>query len=131
MTLFALEDYRADPLDVPQYNPKKQPPPRHQKGEAFLKGPIPMSWLLAAARLPGRALHVGMLIWFQSGRQRRGDITFSTTWCARQLGTHRNTAARALRGLEGARLVQVKWGTGKAPRVVLLDTPINPEGSAR
>lgn len=39
-------------------------PPRHAKGEGFLKGPIPLAWLEAAARFPGRACmsasHFGM-----------------------------------------------------------------------
>jgi hypothetical protein len=28
----------------------------------FLKGPIPLTWLSAAARLPGKALHVGLWV---------------------------------------------------------------------
>jgi hypothetical protein len=32
-------------------------PPRHRRGERFLKGPIPWPWISAAAALPGKALH--------------------------------------------------------------------------
>ena len=28
-----------------------------------LRGPIPTAWIIAAARLPGRSLHVGMALW--------------------------------------------------------------------
>ena len=37
--------------------------PRPKAGERFLKGPIPMDWLSAAARLPGKSLHVAIAIW--------------------------------------------------------------------
>ena len=29
----------------------------------FLKGPIPMPWLIVAGNLPGKALHVGIALW--------------------------------------------------------------------
>lgn len=45
------------------------PRPRGESapGKTFLKGPIPLPWLQGAARLPGKALHVGVVLWFLSG----------------------------------------------------------------
>ena len=36
-------------------------------GVPFLKGPIPMAWLNAAAKLPGKTLNVGIAIWWLAG----------------------------------------------------------------
>ena len=33
----------------------------------FVKGPIPLPWLCSASRLPGRALHVGMVLRYLAG----------------------------------------------------------------
>ncbi len=43
----------------------------------FLKGPIPGDWLNAASALPGRSLHVGLVIWFKHGltKMRQFNIT--------------------------------------------------------
>jgi hypothetical protein len=43
-------------------DPQLKKPPRHRSGEKFLKGPIPLLWLIQAGRLPGKALHVGLLL---------------------------------------------------------------------
>ena len=59
---------RAPPLDLPALAPKR--PPRHRSGEKFLKGPVPMAWLERAFVLPGKALHVALLLWFKAGCQR-------------------------------------------------------------
>ena len=51
-------------------------PPRHRPGEAFLKGPIPWRWLVAAARLPGKALQVSLLLWKEAGCRKSRVVTF-------------------------------------------------------
>src|SRR4051794_22731219 len=43
-------------------------PPRHRRGEAFLRGPIPFHWMAAACRLPGSGLHVATSFQFLQGR---------------------------------------------------------------
>ena len=40
---------------------------RHRDASLFLRGPVPLPWLAIAARLPGAALHVGVMLWFRSG----------------------------------------------------------------
>jgi hypothetical protein len=55
----------VDALDTPKLAPKR--PPRHRPGEAFIKGTIPWVWLKTAARLPGKALPVALLLWKQAG----------------------------------------------------------------
>ena len=54
--------------------------------DLFLKGPIPLPWLAVAATLPGKALAVGIIIWFLQGIQKKsygetGAIVASSVWC--------------------------------------------------
>ena len=41
----------------------------------FIRGPLPLPWFARASQLSGKALHVGVLVWFRSGceDQRRSD----------------------------------------------------------
>ena len=49
-------------------------PPSPQKGEAFLKGPIPLAWLERAARLPGKSLQAAVALWYAAGLTRSARI---------------------------------------------------------
>ena len=51
--------------------------PRHRRGERFLMGPIPWMWLQIAARQPGKALHVGMVLWQLAGMKRTSCVTIA------------------------------------------------------
>ena len=46
----------------------------------FLKGPIPGNWLHIASGLPGRSLHVGLVIWFKYGLTKKKEFTGSRLW---------------------------------------------------
>ncbi len=94
--------------------------PQLKAGEHFLKGPIPLDWLGRAARLPGRSLHVAILLWYAAGLQKTARVSLSNT-LARRFGIERNAKYRALRWLEQAGLVSVENNAGQAPRVTLLD----------
>jgi hypothetical protein len=39
-----------------------------KRTDRFLKGPVPMPWLATAARLPGKALAVGIALWRLGGQ---------------------------------------------------------------
>ena len=42
----------------------------HRRNSAiarFLDGPVPLAWLETAAKLPGRSLHVGLVLWYAAG----------------------------------------------------------------
>jgi DNA-binding transcriptional ArsR family regulator len=86
----------------------------------FLRGPVPMSWLHAAARLPGSALAVGVALWHLAGmRGGRGDLTLSSERLA-PFGVSRHAKDRALRQLAQAGLVTVSRKRGRSPRVTLV-----------
>ena len=47
--------------------PKKPRKPRLSGN--FLKGPIPITWLMKACALPGKAFQVGIVLWYLCGLQ--------------------------------------------------------------
>jgi hypothetical protein len=106
-------------LGTPRPQPPKRPP-RHQPGEAFLKGPIPWPWLTLAALLPGKALQVALLLWREAGCRKSRTVAFCLSH-GRELGIGKDTARRALRRLAEAGLVSVHRLPGRGLKVTLLD----------
>ncbi len=103
---------------------RKVKPPRHKAGHHFLKGPVPLDWLEAAARLPGKSLHAGLALWYAAGVQRSASVPLSNVSGLR-FGLDRNAKYRALGWLEGAGLISVERKLGRAPVVTLVD--VTPE----
>jgi hypothetical protein len=101
--------------------PLTRPPPRHRPGETFLKGPIPWRWLGRSFILPGKALHVAILLWREAGCSRSRTVRFRLRNVT-ALGMHPDTAKRALRALARAGLVAIHYRPGQALEVTLLDT---------
>jgi hypothetical protein len=87
--------------------PPSPRPPRHQSGQAFLKGPIPWDWLVQAGQLPGQALQVGLVLWREAGCLNRHNVPFRLS-LAIQFGMHQDTARRGLHTLEKAGLVSTR-----------------------
>jgi hypothetical protein len=98
----------------------KAPRPRH--GEPFLKGPIPLAWLEAASRLPGKSLHAGLALWFSAGVMRSSSVPLSNV-ASQRFGLDRNAKYRALIWLERAGLVKVERKLGRAPVVAIQAAP--------
>jgi len=80
---------------------------------------IPISWLIAAAALPGKSLHVGIALWHLSEVRQSKSIAFSNK-AARQFSVDRNSKYRALAWLEEAGMVSVRRVIGQSPSVTLL-----------
>lgn len=117
----------VDPFDPARLEPgppeirtgREKRPPRHRPGERFLKGPVPWRWVEAAARLPGKALAVGLAAWREAGCRRARSVPLNLS----ALAVPRRTAQRGLDALEGAGLVAVDRRRGRPPLVTLLDAP--------
>lgn len=95
----------------------------------FLCGPVPWPWLQVAARLPGRVLHVSIVLWFWSGRRKTRTVAISLSSIARDFGFDRSSASRALATLARAGLVSVRRAAGRKAWVTILDAP-EPAGQA-
>jgi hypothetical protein len=96
--------------------------PRHRSGTKFLKGPIPLSWLTTAATQPGKAIQVGLALWFLAGVKRNRTIPLSALVLS-SFGVGRYAGYRGLKALERVRLVSVVRHPGRLPIVTILDGP--------
>lgn len=101
-------------------SPPSHKPPRPQPGQLFLKGPIPWPWLQRAGRLPGCALHVGLVIWLEAGMKKSRRVRVCLAHGAK-LGAGKRATRRGLRALEKAGLVSVVHRPGSCANVELLD----------
>ena len=115
-----FEKYRAhiDTHSVPI--PVAKEPTRCRK---YLGGLIPWAWLCAAARLPGRAFHVGIIIRFLLSVTKKSTFPLSGARL-REFGINRNAGYRALKWLERAGLIQVVRHPGRQPRITVLEAPV-------
>jgi hypothetical protein len=120
---FDPDSLRGQEIDLAalQRRPGKRLP-RHEPGEAFLKGPIPWPWLVTAARLPGKALQVAVLLWREAGCRKSRTVTFCLSR-GRELEMGEDTTRRALRRLAEAGLVSVQHPPGRGLLVTLRDLP--------
>jgi hypothetical protein len=85
----------------------------------FVRGPFPGEQFAIAARLPGKALAVWLLIHHQYRLRGNEVVTLSTALLDR-VGIEQMSKLRALRHLEAAGLVTVTWSTGHPPRLRLV-----------
>jgi hypothetical protein len=92
--------------------------PANQNGK-FLRGPVPWDWLAKAAKLPGKALHVGLALWRLSGATKSDTVRLSNVELD-AMGVDRNAKSRALKHLEQAGLVRVSQAPGQAPVVTII-----------
>lgn len=111
----------GQPLDLSAV-PKRKRLPRHKRGEKFLWGPVPWSWIEASMRLPVRASDVGVLLWHLAGLKKSRTVRFSHK-PARAVGLDRRAVRRGLDHLERAGLISVERKPGRAPLVTILDAP--------
>jgi len=95
-------------------------PPHHKAGEKFLKGPVPLAWLASSARLPGKTLHISVVLWFLAGLNNTRSVSLPSS-VLRSFGVDRSAKRRALDWLEEAGLIMVERHPGRNPRVILLD----------
>ncbi len=118
--LFDLGRYRQ-PAETPSTSSlqaeKEQGPPKRVKGR-FVKGPVPLGWLERAGRLPGKALHVGMFLWFRVGLTKAMTVKPSYEELNR-LGVLPDAFRRALKKLEEAKLVTTDKHPGRKTRITI------------
>lgn len=111
--------------EVVQPRPTTKRAPQVKRGQHFLCGPIPIPWLSVAMKLPGKALHVAIAVWYLSGLSKGAAKVHLSPTLVRKLGVQRHTAYRALLALEKAGLVSVVRHRGKAAQVTILDPTEN------
>ncbi len=90
--------------------------------DLFIKGPIPLNWLIHANSLPGKAGAVAIALWFLVGVQ-RGRVVKLTGEVERVAGCGRKALYKALVSLQAAGLIGVSRRAGGRPVVEVLVTP--------
>ena len=114
-------DLEAFRLSTSPVHPTEAKPKRKPKTEPFLRGPIPLWWLLRAATLPGKTpLLIGLALFHLAGlRKTKSGLRLTRTiW--EKFGVKRRTSYDALRALETAGLVNVARKPGSSPVVNIL-----------
>src|SRR4051794_5869458 len=102
---YSLDRLRLDPRAIPGLLGKKRLP-CHQRGDPFIKGPIPYTWLSIACRLPGAGLQLAMAFRFLC-RRYRPENRWGLAHTAGGLWISFNSAQRALHAAEEAGLLVV------------------------
>lgn len=111
---FRLEESIGTTLDV---GVEPRQPPRHQRGEAFLRGPIPWNWLVKAMRLGRGPLALALVLWRLAGMKRSQSFRLPPSEC-RCVG-ERKTVYAALDKLEAGGLIEAKRHRGRGPTVTI------------
>jgi hypothetical protein len=96
-----------------------KPTGKRQSHGQYLSGPIPLDWLARAAKINGKALHVGILLWYRKAVTRSYDVTVSGIRLE-QFKVSRQAYAKAINQLEGAGLIRVERRVGKKAMVTIL-----------
>lgn len=103
----------------PGMPPVPRTPPRHRRGEPFLKGPIPWRWLETAMTLSGKALHIALILWREAGCTGTRTVRFKLSGAKMNV----SAARRGLQALDKAGLVTIRRPPGRALEVTLQDVP--------
>lgn len=87
----------------------------------FLKGPVPLDWLEAAAAIPNRrAIVAGLVLWHLAGLSAsRTGLVFCPNRCE-DFGVSDRSGSRGLADLQKAGLVRIWRKRGACPRVDIL-----------
>lgn len=112
-----LADYAVPLATAPPASMPSPKPTKHPVGK-FLKGPVQLSWLIAAGKLPGKALVVGMGLWYMAGLTGSKSVK-ATGALWKTLSISRQAAYRAVTVLESHGLIKVQRQPGRASVVTI------------
>lgn len=87
--------------------------------------PVRYDWLIAAAKLSGKSLHLALALSWLAGLTRLPKVKLTRT-TMRRFSLSRDACYDGLRKMEAARLVTVWRLPGRSPMVILLGTDGKP-----
>ena len=85
----------------------------------FLKGPIPLDWLTAATQLPGKAINVGIALWWIAGMSKT-DVLKLTRQAQLALNISKDAERDGLRRLQQAGLIELTTRPGQRHSVRII-----------
>ena len=92
---------------------------KENSDKRFIKGPIPLEWLLTASKLSGKSLEISMVLWFLKGVTKNHTVKLSGK-LVRSFGVSRSTLYRGLAEMENAGLISIQRHKGRSPMVTIL-----------
>jgi DNA-binding transcriptional ArsR family regulator len=106
---------------IPQLVTQSRPSPMEVASKLFpyIRGPIPLAWMMRALGISHATAAVGLMLWHLRSLQRSRTVRLEPRWYAK-FSVHRNTVQRALAALERAGLVRVEEQPGRPAEVTLL-----------
>jgi DNA-binding transcriptional ArsR family regulator len=107
-------------LDIAEYRNSGKPIQlRPRKTHRFMP-PIREWWAATAMALPGKAYHVGAIVW-QECRINRSPSCKLTRRVWEKFGLHRHTVRGGLRALEKAGLIRVHQSGKRSPEITIVN----------
>ena len=91
---------------------------RANPDKRFIKGPIPLKWVLTASALTGKSLEISMVLWFLKGVTRKNTVKLNGK-LIRSFGVSRSTLYRGLAEMENAGLISIQRQIGRSPVVTI------------
>lgn len=79
----------------------------------FIKGPVPLSWIIKASTLGKCALMVGLVLWYMDGMRGQKTFRLGRRDIAKLLGIGRLTVLRGIQRLEANGLIFVLREPGR------------------
>lgn len=86
----------------------------------FIRGPIPLNWILTAGKIGNKALELGCYMWFLAGLKDSQLFDLNLGKTGEEFELSRRSMQRALNALEAARLIEVTRFKGRKNRIKLL-----------
>ena len=91
------------------------------KPPEYLRGPIGWVWLRLAARLPGSALKVGLVLWHYRALNKSMTFKTGTRDIARFLGLSPDTVRRAIDALADVGLIRLSCAPGRKCLITMVE----------
>jgi hypothetical protein len=115
--------YVDNMVTKPELSAPPRRKPRTKQVGGFIRGPIPLEWIIRAARIPRRnAVLVGLVLHYLSGLRNERDGLVLTVRRCQPFGLGRKGVQRGLADLEAAGLIRVSRTAGQSPRVDIVST---------
>lgn len=109
-------------MDLSKFEIDSEYQPERHRSPYFL-GPTNLGWLAAASRLPGRGLHLAVVLKLQWDLNGRAAFRMQSQLSAR-FSIDRYAERRALKQLEAAGLIRTVRRRGARPRVELISSEV-------
>jgi DNA-binding MarR family transcriptional regulator len=120
--LINLEDFEVN-VPYTSFGIKGRVRVRRLMTEPFIKGPVPLRWLVEAANLGPDALVVGLILWYKNGMKKQPSFRMGQGEIAKLLHVSRRTVLRGIKRLERKGLIMILRAPGQKLIVTITQAP--------